>query len=1660
VLFTPTSSAGSNSNNKYYNFSIKNSYAGVLLTGNATFPDVACEVGTTACSTYNTIGDPAVPNDIGNGTILTYGVKATNQSGVKIFNNAITNITNTSTTAIDGIFLDNATITATTSAGICQIYGNKISNLFGNNAASGRVVGIRANLNANATSASQVYNNWVSALNSTSTVTTSRRIVGIMAQESGAGAGAVHNIDFNNVSLAPAGIACPNACFEIGSASTGATINVRNNVFSNTTAAQAGAAKHYCWASTGASNKGGAGSVSNYNDLWVANANGFVGLIGTDQATLANWQAAAPASDANSISIDPIFVNTNTDLHVSAAGLNGGGNNTGITWVTNDIDCQTRPLPAATNFDIGADEIQACIAAAGGTITPGTQVNCAGQTATMTSVGAEVGAGITYQWEVSTTGGGAGFVPVSGGTGATSTTYTTAALAAGTYYYRLNVTCSAGPITGYSNELMVTVNTTPTASASNNGPLCPGSALNLSATTDVGIIFLWAGPNTFSSGLQNPSISSVTGSAAGTYTVTVTLGTCSATASTVVAINAPVAATATATPAIVCNPGSTQLNAVGGTTSAYTMSSSTFGLLTATGTVTNTATGDDLLLNTVALPFNVSFFGNTYSNILIYSNGYVAFQTGVAGFPYVQTIPDAAAPNNFIAISHDDLNVTAAGQLSYFTNGVAPNRIFVINYNGVKYFNVAANNGNLTGQVQIFEADQHIEIHVQNSVDPTLSAKSLGIENAGGTVGYAPATRNNLAYDITTPEAWSFFPSGGTLGYAWAESPATPATLSATNIANPTASGITGTKTYTVTITETTSGCSNTASAVVTASAPISAATITPASPAFCTGGSVTLTATPSDGGAPFTYAWSGPGGPAGTAATQVANVGGTWTVTVTDNCGGNVVVSTNVTQNPVPTATAGSNSPICAGSTLNLTLATDVGTTFAWTGPNTFTSSVQNPSISSATTAAAGTYNVTVSTGAGCSASSSTAVTVNTAPTITSVTATPAAICTGQNSQLQVNVAGPAAYCPTSYTIGTGSGDYLSSVSIVGTSLSNATGASASPFYTLFPASGSTTATLAANTLYTLEVIAGTYSINDVAVWIDYNQDGVFQEPGEKLGEVDNFGATPTVASINFTVPLTALNGTTRMRVREADQTSTNALPACGSLSFGEVEDYDITITGGLAANTYSWSPALFLNNADIANPLASAVTATTPYTVTVTGGNGCTSTGSVTVTVNPNVTAGTISGTSPLCLGGTATFSSTGGTAGGTWSSDNTGVATVDPSSGLVTAQGQGTANITYTVNTGCGSPVSASASVTVNALDYANLQFPASGAVTQGCIFTAYGQVYEPGLTDGPTPNSTIIAEFGVSPAGSNTNPNTWTSWVPATINPGFAEPHNNDEYWVNTNINLPPGTYYYTFRYAYPGCPGAWQYGGFPAGFWDGTNHISGVLTVNPQPAQPPVVNCWDNYVFNTTTCSWNNTGSQPAQPPVVNCWDNFVFNTTTCVWDNTGSQPAQPPVVNCWDNFVFNTTTCSWNNTGSQPAQPPVVNCWDNFVFNTTTCVWDNTGSQPAQPPVVNCWDNYVFNTTTCQWVNTGTQPAQPPVVNCWDNFVFNTTTCVWDNTGSQPAQPPVVNCWDNYVFNTTTCQWVNTGSQPAQPPVVNCWDNYVFNTTTCVWDNTGSQPAQ
>ena len=68
--------------------------------------------------------------------------------------------------------------------------------------------------------------------------------------------------------------------------------------------------------------------------------------------------------------------------------------------------------------------------------------------------------------------------------------------------------------------------------ASNNGPVCAGATLQLSASTVPGATYSWTGPEGFASNLQNPSIPGATAAAAGTYSVTVTVSGCASTPAT------------------------------------------------------------------------------------------------------------------------------------------------------------------------------------------------------------------------------------------------------------------------------------------------------------------------------------------------------------------------------------------------------------------------------------------------------------------------------------------------------------------------------------------------------------------------------------------------------------------------------------------------------------------------------------------------------------------------------------------------------------------------------------------------------------------------------------------------------------------------------------------------------------------------------------------------------------------------------------------------------------------------------------------------------------------------------------------------------------------------------------------------------------------------
>ena len=91
---------------------------------------------------------------------------------------------------------------------------------------------------------------------------------------------------------------------------------------------------------------------------------------------------------------------------------------------------------------------------------------------------------------------------------------------------------------------------------------------------------------------------------------------------------------------------------------------------------------------------------------------------------------------------------------------------------------------------------------------------------------------------------------------------------------------------------------------------------------------------------------------------------------------------TTSVSVTPYPTVSATSNSPasqVRVGETLNLTATATGATSYSWSGPNGFTSTQQNPSLTNVTLAASGSYTITAFTN-GCTATSTTEVTVGVA--------------------------------------------------------------------------------------------------------------------------------------------------------------------------------------------------------------------------------------------------------------------------------------------------------------------------------------------------------------------------------------------------------------------------------------------------------------------------------------------------------------------------------------------------------------------------------------------------------------------------------------------------------------------------------------------------------
>jgi hypothetical protein len=72
--------------------------------------------------------------------------------------------------------------------------------------------------------------------------------------------------------------------------------------------------------------------------------------------------------------------------------------------------------------------------------------------------------------------------------------------------------------------------------------------------------------------------------------------------------------------------------------------------------------------------------------------------------------------------------------------------------------------------------------------------------------------------------------------------------------------------------------------------------------------------------------------------------------------------------------------------------------------------------------------------------------------------------------------------------------------------------------------------------------------------IWIDYNQDGDFEDSGEEVFSDSGSSAV----SGSFTVSSSASTGDTRMRII---MKYSSAADSCGTFTYGEVEDYTVNI-------------------------------------------------------------------------------------------------------------------------------------------------------------------------------------------------------------------------------------------------------------------------------------------------------------------------------------------------------------------------------------------------------------------------------------------------------------------------------------------------------------------
>jgi len=181
---------------------------------------------------------------------------------------------------------------------------------------------------------------------------------------------------------------------------------------------------------------------------------------------------------------------------------------------------------------------------------------------------------------------------------------------------------------------------------------------------------------------------------------------------------------------------------------------------------TNTGTSlfmtDDSQQGPFNIGFNFCFFGTTYTQFYVGSNGWISFSPGQPTTFTTQTIPtgNVLVPRNCIMGPWQDWHPGLGGQIKYQVQGVAPCRKLVVSWTNIPMYSCTSNLG--TFHIVIYESTNYIENHIQNKpacLQWQGGTATQGIHNSLGTIGIASPGRNSAAW-TTQNNSYRWTPSG------------------------------------------------------------------------------------------------------------------------------------------------------------------------------------------------------------------------------------------------------------------------------------------------------------------------------------------------------------------------------------------------------------------------------------------------------------------------------------------------------------------------------------------------------------------------------------------------------------------------------------------------------------------------------------------------------------------------------------------------------------------------------------------------------------------------------------------------------------------------------------------------------------------------------------